>query len=134
MTKTLNLLIKAEVEDLPASYSFLHGTRNNEYQENDIPLKTSLNESQTAAVKDIVNCDALSLVLWPSGTGKTTTIVEAIYQISQQEEYPILVCAPSNAAVDYLVRKLSSIDLSVLRIGNISGLIKRFTRIPLKKK
>ena len=134
MTKTLNLLIKAEVEDLPASYSFLHGTRNNEYQENDIKLKTSLNESQAAAVKNIINCDALSLIYGPPGTGKTTTIVEAIYQISQQEEYPILVCAPSNAAVDYLVRKLSSIDLSVLRIGNISRIDKTVYENTLEEK
>ena len=78
----------------------------------------SLNASQQAAVEKILTANELAIVHGPPGTGKTTTLVQAIKALLQQDRKPILVVAPSNAAVDLLSEKLSTIGLNVLRIGN----------------
>jgi superfamily I DNA and/or RNA helicase len=81
-------------------------------------LGSNLNASQQAAVEKILTANELAIVHGPPGTGKTTTLVQAIKALLQQERKPILVVAPSNAAVDLLSEKLSNIGLNVLRIGN----------------
>lgn len=78
-----------------------------------------LNLSQKNAITNILESDDIAIVHGPPGTGKTTTLVEAIYQLSQRES-TILVTASSNAAVDLLVEKLHNTDLRVVRIGNLS--------------
>ncbi|HYH16141.1 MAG TPA: AAA domain-containing protein [Flavisolibacter sp.] len=87
------------------------------------PSKTSytngsLNTSQQMAVEKILTANELAIVHGPPGTGKTTTLVQAIKALLEQDRQPILVVAPSNAAVDLLSEKLSTIGLNVLRIGN----------------
>jgi ATP-dependent RNA/DNA helicase IGHMBP2 len=77
-----------------------------------------LNPSQQAAVQLILAAQNLALVHGPPGTGKTTTLVQAIKALTEQESGPLLVVAPSNAAVDLLSEKLSDVGLRVLRIGN----------------
>jgi len=79
----------------------------------------NLNSSQNNAVNAILDSYDLTVVHGPPGTGKTTTLVAAIKALSKKEK-PILVCAPSNAAVDLLTEKLAAEELSTLRIGNIS--------------
>lgn len=121
MTRTLKGLHQSNLEDLPPTYSILHGQSVNEYS--DYKLKeTLLNEAQNSAVLDIINSDSLSIIYGPPGTGKSTTIIEAIKQLKPIEQYkkPILVCAPSNAAVDHLVKQANKKELAVVRIGNIS--------------
>ena len=59
----------------------------------------------------------VAIVHGPPGTGKTTTLVEAIFETLQRETQ-VLVCAPSNAAVDWISEQLSKRGLNVLRIGN----------------
>ncbi len=54
----------------------------------------------------------------PPGTGKTTTLVQAIKALIQNDHKQVLVVAPSNTAVDLLSEKLAAEDLNVLRIGN----------------
>jgi len=76
-----------------------------------------LNRSQQEAVEKIVEAPDVAFIHGPPGTGKTTTIVEAIKQ-TIGEERQVLVCAPSNAAVDLLVEKLSAQGLNTLRIGH----------------
>ncbi len=78
-----------------------------------------LNESQNKAVNAILDSYDLTVVHGPPGTGKTTTLVAAIKALSKKEK-PILVCAPSNAAVDLLTERIAAQELNVLRIGNIS--------------
>ena len=78
-----------------------------------------LNPSQNAAVNNILAAHDISILHGPPGTGKTTTIVQAVKLLSKQENL-ILVTAPSNAAVDLLTEKLSDEGLNVVRIGNIS--------------
>jgi superfamily I DNA and/or RNA helicase len=76
-----------------------------------------LNESQHKAVEKIMNTPDVGFIHGPPGTGKTTTLVEAI-RLTIAEERQTLVCAPSNAAVDLLVEKLSTQGLNVIRIGH----------------
>lgn len=83
----------------------------------DRQLATTLNTSQQNALQKIVSCEDVAIIHGPPGTGKTTTLVEAI-KVTVQEEKQVLVTAPSNAAVDLLVDKLSEAGLNVLRIGH----------------
>ena len=78
----------------------------------------SLNDKQQEAVHKILAAKDLAIVHGPPGTGKTTTIVEAIKAMLKKEGKQILVVAPSNTAVDLLTEKLSAIGINVLRIGN----------------
>jgi len=78
-----------------------------------------LNPSQNKAVNAILNSYDLTVIHGPPGTGKTTTLVASIKAMAKKEK-PILVCAPSNAAVDLLTEKLAEKELKVLRVGNIS--------------
>src|SRR6185312_10132645 len=72
---------------------------------------------QNKAVNNILSAQDIAIVHGPPGTGKTTTIVQAIRQIVALEKQT-LVCAPSNTAVDLLTEKLHEQGLNVLRIGN----------------
>lgn len=77
-----------------------------------------LNPSQQAAVRKILSAVDLAIVHGPPGTGKTTTLVAAIGALTERDEGPVLVVAPSNTAVDLLSEKLADTGLNVLRIGN----------------
>lgn len=76
-----------------------------------------LNASQVKALDKIIGARDVGFIHGPPGTGKTTTLVHAISHILKIEEQ-VLVCAPSNAAVDLLADKLTDQGLSVLRIGH----------------
>ena len=80
----------------------------------------SLNESQTQALTLVRSARDLALIHGPPGTGKTTTLVEIIAQdvLTQSPKTPLLVCAPSNAAVDLLTEKLAARGLKVVRVGH----------------
>jgi ATP-dependent RNA/DNA helicase IGHMBP2 len=77
----------------------------------------SLNGSQQEALKKVLEAQDVAIIHGPPGTGKTTTLVQAIKQTVSLEKQ-VLVCAPSNAAVDLLVEKLSEQGLNVVRIGH----------------
>ena len=76
-----------------------------------------LNPSQNDAIQQVVESQEVSIVHGPPGTGKTTTLVEAIIETLQRETQ-VLVCAPSNAAVDWISEQLMRRSINVLRIGN----------------
>lgn len=76
-----------------------------------------LNPSQNDAIQLVVEAQEVSIVHGPPGTGKTTTLVEAIIETLQRETQ-VLVCAPSNAAVDWISEQLMRRSINVLRIGN----------------
>lgn len=78
-----------------------------------------LNNSQQEAIRAILESDELLIVHGPPGTGKSTTLAEAIYQLVQRGE-KVLVSAPSNAAVDHLSKTLISLGVNLLRVGNSS--------------
>ena len=79
----------------------------------------NLNESQQQAVTAITQNDELTIVHGPPGTGKTTTLVEAIAQLVQAGE-KVLVSAPTNTAVDNIAKGLIKQGLQLLRVGNTS--------------
>lgn len=93
-----------------------------------------LNPSQQAAVEKILTANELAIVHGPPGTGKTTTLVQAIKALVQQERQKILVVAPSNTAVDLLSEKLHDEGLNVLRVGNPSRVSERLTALTLDYK
>lgn len=76
-----------------------------------------LNVSQEAAVNHVLAAKEVAIVHGPPGTGKTTTLVEAIYETLHRENQ-VMVCAQSNTAVDWISEKLVDRGINVLRIGN----------------
>lgn len=76
-----------------------------------------LNSTQEEAVNKVLRAKDVAIVHGPPGTGKTTTLVEAIYETLRQENQ-VLVCAQSNMAVDWISEKLVDRGINVLRIGN----------------
>ena len=76
-----------------------------------------LNTSQQEAVNEVLWAKDVAVVHGPPGTGKTTTLVEAIYETLRRENQ-VMVCAQSNMAVDWIAEKLVDRGVSVLRIGN----------------
>lgn len=78
---------------------------------------TGLNQSQNSAVQKILSAKDIAIIHGPPGTGKTTTLVQAIRQTLFSEKQ-VLVCSPSNTAVDLLTEKLHREGITVLRLGN----------------
>lgn len=76
-----------------------------------------LNPDQEKAVNKVLASKDVAIVHGPPGTGKTTTLVEAIYETLRREPQ-VLVCAQSNMAVDWISEKLVDRGLNVLRVGN----------------
>ena len=76
-----------------------------------------LNQTQEDAVNMVLRAKDVAIVHGPPGTGKTTTLVEAIREMLMRESQ-VLVCAQSNMAVDWISEKLVDRGINVLRIGN----------------
>ena len=104
---------------------------------NDFPnhyLAKNLNKFQSSAVDKILSANELAIVHGPPGTGKTTTLIQAIKALTKQQNQRILVVAPSNTAVDLLSEKLSEEGLNVLRIGNPARVSERLQSLTLEAK
>ena len=76
-----------------------------------------LNATQEHAVNEVLHAKDVAVVHGPPGTGKTTTLVEAIYETLRRENQ-VLVCAQSNMAVDWISELLMDRGVEVLRVGN----------------
>ena len=76
-----------------------------------------LNPTQERAVNEVLRAKDVAIVHGPPGTGKTTTLVEAIYETLRRESQ-VLVCAQSNMAVDWISERLMDRGVDVLRVGN----------------
>jgi superfamily I DNA and/or RNA helicase len=85
----------------------------------DLFYPSPLNESQLAAVRHVMAAQDVAIIHGPPGTGKTTTLVQAILETIRRERR-VLVCAPSNTAVDLLTEKLAERGVNVIRMGNPS--------------
>ncbi|XP_058084777.1 regulator of nonsense transcripts 1 homolog isoform X2 [Magnolia sinica] len=79
------------------------------------PGLPELNASQVFAVKSVLQ-KPISLIQGPPGTGKTVTSAAIVYHMAKQGQGQVLVCAPSNVAVDQLAEKISSTGLKVVRL------------------
>ena len=119
MDKAIDTLLTTSDRDLISlaekilGYQELHITPTSNY------ANSNLNDSQNAAVNSILNSNDVSIIHGPPGTGKTTTLIQAIVAL-QKIEKQVLVCAPSNTATDLLTEKLGEAGLKVVRIGNIA--------------
>lgn len=83
-----------------------------------VPLSLPwLNASQQEAVRDVLLAKDVLVVHGPPGTGKTTTLVEAIDEVLRREAQ-VMVCAQSNTAVDWISQQLADRGIQVLRVGN----------------
>ena len=80
-------------------------------------LNSNLNSTQQDAIRFALSANDLAVIHGPLGTGKTTTVVELIAQSAYRGD-KVLVCAPSNTAVDNLVTKLLQFELRPVRLGH----------------
>jgi ATP-dependent RNA/DNA helicase IGHMBP2 len=90
-----------------------------EPQADDLFYPSALNDSQLVAVRHVISAQDVAIIHGPPGTGKTTTLVQAILETVRRERR-VLVCAPSNTAVDLLTEKLAERGVKVIRLGNPS--------------
>ncbi|MCU0369481.1 MAG: AAA domain-containing protein [Cyclobacteriaceae bacterium] len=122
MEFALKSVIKAEDNRVAELRELLLGARPATSEEQttanqSLTTNSALNESQQQALKKIISAPDIAFIHGPPGTGKTTTLVSAI-KITIAAEKQVLVCAPSNAAIDLLVEKLSEQGVRALRIGH----------------
>ncbi|KAM7189061.1 regulator of nonsense transcripts 1 [Rhypophila sp. PSN 637] len=80
-----------------------------------VPGLPELNNSQVAAIKHVLSTP-LSLIQGPPGTGKTVTSATIIYHLAKMNNSQVLVCAPSNVAVDQLCERIHRTGLKVVRL------------------
>ena len=83
------------------------------------PGLPELNQSQLYAVRQVLQ-QPLSLVQGPPGTGKTVTSATIVYHLAKRGNGQVIVCAPSNVAVDHLAEKIEKTGLKVVRISSRS--------------
>lgn len=117
MDKALERVIEAKNNRLAELRDILYGKGPASFKNLHRPFIELLNTSQDEAVRKILAADDVAIVHGPPGTGKTTTLVHAIRETLKQEKQ-VLVCSPSNTAIDLLTEKLSDQGINVLRLGN----------------
>lgn len=117
MENAVRQVLKAGNNRLGELRDILYGADNARF-ESPLPVSfPTLNEDQNKALQKAIAAKDIALIHGPPGTGKTTTLVQAIkYTVDIEKQ--VLVCTPSNASVDLLVDKLAEQGLDVLRIGH----------------
>ncbi|MCR9017231.1 AAA domain-containing protein [Aquiflexum gelatinilyticum] len=117
MESAMKAVIKSEKGRLGELKEILLGERAPVLTVSDSKMVNHLNSSQNEALSLVSGSKDVAIIHGPPGTGKTTTLVFAIVQ-ALEECRQVLVCAPSNSAVDYLVEKLLEYRIKTLRIGH----------------
>ena len=92
-----------------------------------------LNATQEKAVNEVLWAKDVAVVHGPPGTGKTTTLVEAIFETLRRESQ-VMVCAQSNMAVDWISERLVDRGIEVLRIGNPTKVNEKMLSFTYEKK
>jgi ATP-dependent RNA/DNA helicase IGHMBP2 len=120
MEIALKKVMEAEGTKLAYLREVLYGTQPPTFKAN-IPFRPipHLNDSQNQAINNIEAARDVAIIHGPPGTGKTTTLVQAVLRTLETEKR-LLVCAPSNTAVDLLTEKLAEQGVNVIRIGHPS--------------
>ncbi len=118
MQNALDVVIGSRNNRIEELREMIEGTLPISFQKinNDV-LIPQLNLSQNKAVRHILSVNDIGIIHGPPGTGKTTSIVQAI-RLTLQTEKQILVCAPTNSAVDLITEKLLELGIDVLRMGH----------------
>ncbi len=131
MEKALKKVKEAKGNRLAELRSIIMGQKPASFLELPAVQLPQLNDAQNSAVNQILAAQDVAIVHGPPGTGKTTTLVQAIRLLCKTEN-TVLVCAPSNSAADLLTERLSDEGLQVLRIGNISRVEDKIVRHTLE--
>jgi superfamily I DNA and/or RNA helicase len=120
MASALRTVSTADGDRLEILRDVLFGDREPTFQPpGPIEQIAGLNASQAQAVDLALRANEVAVIHGPPGTGKTTTLVEVIKGLARRTR-PVLVCAPSNAAVDLLTERCAAAGLDVVRIGNVA--------------
>ena len=117
MDKALHLVMNAKNDRLAELRDIFYGEKKVRFGKGFTYELPTLNEIQNEAFERIVHAEDVAFVHGPPGTGKTTTLVKCIKEVVRTEKQ-VLVCAPSNSAVDLLVEKVNEENLNVLRLGH----------------
>lgn len=117
MEAALKAVIKSEKSRLGELKEVLLGEKKAVFFEMDEVPEVELNPSQEDALLLVASAKDVAIIHGPPGTGKTTTLVASIKRAVEKHKQ-VLVCAPSNAAVDLLVEKISEAGINTLRIGH----------------
>ncbi len=117
MQAALKVVAGAEKGRVAELREILYGAREAGFKNGFDYQSVNLNEKQNQALTNIFNAQDVAIIHGPPGTGKTTTLVNAIKEVVKTERQ-VLVCAQSNAAVDLVVEKLDDLGLEVLRLGH----------------
>lgn len=142
MQNALDVVINAKNNRVAELREMIEGNISLSFKkpDNDIVIQR-LNLSQNRAVRHVLASEDICIIHGPPGTGKTTSLVEAI-RLTLQEEPQVLVCAPTNSAVDLITEKLGELGIDVLRLGHPariseglleSGLDGKITKSPYYK-
>lgn len=122
MNNALSEVMGAQANRLAHLRDVLLGARQASFRAHkadDLLYPNLLNDSQLTALRHVVTARDVAIIHGPPGTGKTTTLVQAILETIRRERR-VLVCAPSNTAVDLLTEKLAERGVNVIRLGNPS--------------
>lgn len=118
MQKALHEVIKAKNNRVAELRTMLEGLEPLSFEKSDETCVVSyLNLSQNRAIRKALSAKDVAVIHGPPGTGKTTTLVNAI-RVCLQSERQVLVCAPTNTAVDLLTERLKNLGITVLRLGH----------------
>lgn len=117
MFQALDRVIAAKNDRLAYLRELFHGDRQPQRYAFEPMRFPWLNPTQEQAVNEVLWAKDVAIVHGPPGTGKTTTLVEAINETLMRESQ-VMVCAQSNMAVDWISEKLVDRGINVLRIGN----------------
>lgn len=117
MEYSLSALIKSENPRVNELKNKLLGLTDSEFVTEKKVFSDELNVSQNEALNQIISARDFAVLHGPPGTGKTTTLVQSIIETLKSESQ-VMVCAPSNAALDLLVEKLDLYQVSTVRIGH----------------
>lgn len=117
MDRALQLVLNASHGRTAELREVFYGARKAEFKSGFEYQSVHLNVKQNQALTNIFNAKDIAIIHGPPGTGKTTTLVNAIKEAVKTERQ-VLVCAQSNAAVDLIVEKLDNLGLEVLRLGH----------------
>jgi superfamily I DNA and/or RNA helicase len=134
MNQALSAVMLAQGNRLAELRDVLLGARQASFREpkaDDLYYPSALNDSQLAAMRHVISSQDVAIIHGPPGTGKTTTLVQTILETIRRERR-VLVCAPSNTAVDLLTEKLAERGVNVIRMGNpsrVSDLLLKHTLV-----
>ena len=118
MERAIDIVIRAKENRVQELREIFNGERIPQFENPDETMFIpKLNLSQNRAIRKAVSAKDVAVIHGPPGTGKTTTLIQAIRLVLQKEKQ-VLVCAPTNTAVDLLTERLIEEGIKVLRLGH----------------